>query len=105
MTQSIIEHGLDIESIEALDFAFEQPCEYGTLGNADNVINPGTYTPCDRPAAWSILAVCGLNILFCQIHFDRQLEYISQHGDHLGRCPHCGNETLIKDYIVQATRL
>lgn len=97
--------GTDIESIEILDFEFEPPCEYGTLNNGIGVEPDRSYTDCDRPAAWSLLTACGLNLLFCQVHFDRQLDYVNKYGSELGKCPHCGHEVPIKDYIVQATRL
>lgn len=44
--------GLDIETIEHLDFEFAPPCEQDT--------------DCDNEAEWKIVpACCGRNILFC----------------------------------------
>lgn len=60
MTATEIEHGTDIEIINALDFDHEEPCDF---------------EDCENPADWVITtSCCGGKHLLCQDHFDKTLD-------------------------------
>lgn len=68
MTETTVERGIEIESVEHLDFEHEEPCDFGKLYEYG----------CDNVATWRIvISCCGGVILFCQEHVDITLESIA----------------------------
>ena len=79
MTETTI--GLDIESIEHLDFEFAPPCDSRAEGGCDNV------------AEWKgVLACCGSTMLICQECLDKNdrfMEFVTMMKFKTVRCKTC----------------
>jgi hypothetical protein len=72
MTETTVERGTDIESIEHLDFEHEEPCDFGRMYGSG----------CPRASVWRItVSCCGGIILFCQEHMDLILDAIAAGRD------------------------
>lgn len=68
MTSTGIEHGLDIEILNFLDYEHSIPCDARSKDQT-----------CDKPADWQVmLSCCGAVYFFCDMHLQFHLDALSE---------------------------